>query len=660
MKTFAKGLSSLLCAGVLLITAVGAAAAEGANSEEATAVSAALSKQESVYLILNPDGSIQTQTVSCWLHNDSGLKGVIDRSSLTDIQNMKSTVAPQQNGDSITWNTTDPDVYYNGLSDQTPPVSLSITYKLDGKGIKEKDLRGKSGHLTMTIKVTNNEKQHRMVNGKEQDIYTPFVVGMALNFPANTFQNVHAGDSTVISDSTNQLVSLLALPGLKENFDGLLTDDMSELTDKLQDTFVIETDVVNFAFPGFMAAATTNLADLKEINLNDTLDDLQEGMDSLNSAAAQLKDGTVQLHEALDQFDSKMGEFKAGYDQFDQGLLTAVGGAADLQAGTQQLDDAINKLRGQVEEELVAGITGSETLQQQLVTKMEALKQQLVGLQLPDMTAVQMQLTAAINQVSDGSADVAVRVLTGGKTLAQLAQSEDPVEQAQAKAIMDNLKPIKEAANQQIAQMLSSLDLKALTDLKTSLEEIDKLSTQLMGSVSQLTAALYDPNDDPKDPQTLTGAIMALSVGADKLTIGASNLNTGLGTLSTKSGDVKNAVEAFQSATGELDEKSGELSEGMSRFKTEGVDTLTDNQDLIDQARQALAVKDAMEEQAEEWTSYTGAPKGADVSSAFIMKVTEEPEPEKQEEMVEDTTEDENIFVRIWNHIVDFFKGLFN
>ena len=655
MKTFVKGLTAVLSAGLMLTTAVAPVIAEGDDKQDAT-----LTKQESVYLILNPDGSTQSQTVSCWLHNDGGLKGITDFSNLSDIQNIKSDVKPQQNIDTVTWDTDDVDVYYNGTSTKTPPVTLSITYSLDGTEMTEKELRGKSGHLEMTIHVTNNEKQRKTINGKEQDLYTPFVVGMVLDMPTKTFKNVHAGDANVISDSTNQLVSLLSVPGLKENFGDLLTDDMKDLTDKLQDTFTVEADVTEFAMPTFMAAAATSMEQLKEIDLNDKLDDLEKGMDSLDSAAAKLKDGSAQLHDALAQFDEKMGEFKSSYDQFDQGLLSAVNGATTLQAGTKQLDDAINQLKGQVQDELVAGITGSATLQQQLVTKMEELKKQLAGLQLPDMTAIQTQLVTAIGQVSDGSADVAVRVLTGGKTLQQLATSENPVEQAQAKAIMDNLKPIKEQAAQQIAQMMSKLDLSALTTLQSSLTEIDALSTKLMGGMSQLTAALYDPNDDLSDPKTLTGAIMALSVGADKLNQGAGDLATGLNTLTGASTKVKDAVGAFQDATSQLNDKSGELSDGMSQFKTDGIDKLTDNKDLIDKARQALAVKDAMEEQAQVYGSYSGAPEGAEVTSAFIMKVAEPTEQETKEETKTETKEDENFFMRIWNSIVDFFKGLFD
>ena len=42
------------------------------------------------------------------------------------------------------------------------------------------------------------------------------------------------------------------------------------------------------------------------------------------------------------------------------------------------------------------------------------------------------------------------------------------------------------------------------------------------------------------------------------------------------------------------------------------------------------------------------------------MKVAEPTEQETKEETKTETKEDENFFVRIWNSIVDFFKGLFD
>ena len=50
------------------------------------------------------------------------------------------------------------------------PVSMKVTYKLDGKKMKLKNMLGKKGKVEIQIDYTNNEKQD--VDGKE--LYVPF------------------------------------------------------------------------------------------------------------------------------------------------------------------------------------------------------------------------------------------------------------------------------------------------------------------------------------------------------------------------------------------------------------------------------------------------------------------------------------------------------
>ena len=88
------------------------------------------SKDETVYAVMAPDGSVTSTTVSAHLYNAAGLSGVTDRSTLTDIVNTESDAAFTQNGDSLTWDTTDTDVYYKGNTSRALPVSAAVTYTL--------------------------------------------------------------------------------------------------------------------------------------------------------------------------------------------------------------------------------------------------------------------------------------------------------------------------------------------------------------------------------------------------------------------------------------------------------------------------------------------------------------------------------------------------
>ena len=58
-------------------------------------------KSETVYAVMNDDGSISSTTVSEHVYSASGLSNVTDESTLTDIQNTESDAEFTQNGDEL-------------------------------------------------------------------------------------------------------------------------------------------------------------------------------------------------------------------------------------------------------------------------------------------------------------------------------------------------------------------------------------------------------------------------------------------------------------------------------------------------------------------------------------------------------------------------------
>ena len=147
-------------------------------------------KKESVYAVLNSDGSVESITVSDSLHSDSGFNNYKDESSLKDIENLKSNDEINQSGTTLTWNTSDTDIYYQGTSDSELPLNVDITYSLDGKKMSADEVVGQSGHLKINIKLTNNSKQKYVVDGKTYNLVTPFVTGIVGMFDDDVFKNV--------------------------------------------------------------------------------------------------------------------------------------------------------------------------------------------------------------------------------------------------------------------------------------------------------------------------------------------------------------------------------------------------------------------------------------------------------------------------------------
>ena len=146
------------------------------------AADSSVSKQETVYVNASASGTPQEITVSDWLKNsgDSSESEIKDTSDLTDIKNVKGDETFTQDGDNLTWSTDGKDIYYQGTTTKELPASVELTYYLDGVQVSPDDLAGKSGHLKIEVKYTNNAKNEVKVGKKKTDMYSPFVMVLSL------------------------------------------------------------------------------------------------------------------------------------------------------------------------------------------------------------------------------------------------------------------------------------------------------------------------------------------------------------------------------------------------------------------------------------------------------------------------------------------------
>ena len=260
------------------------------------AAKADYSKDETVYAVMNADGSIKSTTVSEHLYSASGLSNVTDESTLTDIQNTESDAAFTQDGEKLVWNTDDTDVYYKGNTDKPLPITANVTYTLDGVTDSLENLIGKSGHLTVTVDLTNNETGTVTVNGKERTVVTPLITAVGVIFGQDA-TNLSAEHGMLESAAKSSVAAFVCLPGVKDSLDGLLPDDLSTVEDYLQDSVTVEADVENLTAPQVMLACATN-ADALGTNAFDlsSLNELTDGISQLNDAMNQLMDGAAQRY----------------------------------------------------------------------------------------------------------------------------------------------------------------------------------------------------------------------------------------------------------------------------------------------------------------------------------------------------------------------------
>lgn len=393
----------------------------------AFAADAAVEKKETSYLILNADGSVQEQITSDWLHSDDGFDAVTDESDLSDIQNLKSDVMPEQSGNTLEWTTDETDIYYQGKNSAQAPVGVSIEYTLDGKAVTADELKGQSGHLVATVKLTNNTGEEVTVNGKKRTVYTPFFTVAAAVLPSENFKNITTEHGLVESDSKTQVACYLAMPGMKEGVSDLLPDSFDKLDDLMLDTLTLEADVTDCAVPTFLFAAAPNLSDL---DLDEVSDELGDTMDELTDAIDQLKDGSGALDDAVGTLVESLDTFASSYSQFDAGVDSALNGTQTLANGTEnllenaqllatktgelslgaiQLQNSTAQLAGVMNQQLVPGLVEASEKKTALEDKMTELSGKLETVEIPDMTALKAQLGAGAEQVFDGAASGAAK-----------------------------------------------------------------------------------------------------------------------------------------------------------------------------------------------------------------------------------------------------------
>lgn len=342
-------------------------------------------KDESVYVILNADGSVSDVTVSDTLHNEDGFKNYQDTSDLTDVQNLKSDEAVQKTDNGYTWTTDDTNVYYQGKSNAALPLETSISYELDGKQIDPDDLAGKSGHLKMTVNVTNTQKKEYTVNGVTYEVAKPFYTVVGGMFDNETFKNITIDHGMTQDDSSSNIAAAVMMPGLKDSLGQLLTGDLSSLNDYLFDSITIEADVTDFSSPTMMMAASTDLSALKKEMKEDKLEgtDLFSQLDELDEATQKLIDGSKTLYEGADKL-------KDGANQVNDGVGTLVTGTSTLTDGTSQLAEGASSA--------LAGATALQSGLGQLSSNNAALNS--------GMSQVADAILATVNKELDANATI--------------------------------------------------------------------------------------------------------------------------------------------------------------------------------------------------------------------------------------------------------------
>lgn len=336
-KPVVKMLSLILCALLVLGSAKGAAcAADNPSTGEKNR------KDETVYVLARADGSVDKIIVSNWVQNSRGDDTIADVTRLTDIENCKGDETFTLGGEnSCVWDARGNDIYYQGSIDQELPVSVAVSYTLDGQAVTAEALAGKSGKVVIRFEYTNNQYELVEINGEQQKIYVPFAMLTGMVLDNQVFRNVSVSNGKIINDGERTIVAGLAFPGLQDSL-GLNREDLS-----LPEYVQITADVENFALENTVTLAANGLLGdgLDKGEKLDELENVDGKLNKLTDAMGQLMDGSSRLYDGLCTLLDSSTELVSGIDELADGAAQLRQGSQSLSAGASQLTTGADALR---------------------------------------------------------------------------------------------------------------------------------------------------------------------------------------------------------------------------------------------------------------------------------------------------------------------------
>lgn len=282
----------------------------------------AVEKRENVYINIDPDGSVSELTVSDWLHADRSEVSVNDVTVLKNIKIVKGAASYQdmKNG-AVTWELAGSDVYYQGTTDKELPVTLNITYKLDGEEISASELAGKSGRVDMEIRPVNNVSETVEIDGRQTTIYSPFVVLGGLIMPYENFSEISVGNGLTVGAGSNEIIVFTGAPGLAESLD-LESSGLLDLEDygnfSFDDTFTVSAKTENFALGDMYFIALPLSALGLDIEMPESVKDVRDLVVKIQDVASYLDE--IDPNGVLESYVTDSAKFREVFDKMQTAL----------------------------------------------------------------------------------------------------------------------------------------------------------------------------------------------------------------------------------------------------------------------------------------------------------------------------------------------------
>lgn len=615
----------------------------------------AIIKDETVYVLLDAEGKTKKIIVSDWLKNTDKIQEINDYSELENVENVKGDEEYTMGGDNTrVWKADGNDIYYQGNIEKELPVSVSVSYKLDGKAIAPSELTGKNGKVTIRYTYKNNQYKMKDINGSQEKIYVPFAMLTGILLDNDVFTNIEVSNGKIINDGDRTAVIGIAFPGLQTSLG--LSDNKIEIPEYVE----ITADAKGFELTNTVTVATNEIFNKMDSEKADSTENLEASLGTLTNAISQLVDGSSQLYDGLCTLLDKSGELISGIDKLAKGAKELKSGAGELSGGASELAGGLSTLASNNAQLNGGAKQVFESLLSMADEQLAAAGLDVQKLTIENYSAVLESIIASLDKdsVYKKAYDTALAAVTEEvnknrdtvyakvyeqvwpvvyaqvkeqaydqvleQVLAQFGMTKEQYEagiaagaiteeqQAQINAAVEaSLTKIAEPKANKIAEQKTEEQIQLLIEQNMSSPEVQaKINAAVeaaasgAASIVSLKMQLDSYNTFYTGLKTYTAGVATASSGASKLSAGASELYNGVCKLTEGIFTMQKSAPALVDGVKQLKDGAMRLSDGLNEFNEKGVEKILgaagDNLDGL-----ALRYK-AIIEVSENYKSFAG------------------------------------------------------
>lgn len=633
-----KRICAILFAGGFLITSMAVwklpsyaeEKQQGIQDADLPSVDVVKDKDETVYVLLNGDGTVKSvHVVNTFPVDGPGLYK--DYGVYSQVVNLSNSAVAQVRNGAVTWELAgDVDrFYYEGTASKPGelPFALTLSYSLDGKKVSEDELAGAAGHVALELSIEANTRADAYYQQN-------YIAQVSIPLDMEICRNISAPEASTAISGKSMTATYMVMAGQSGEYrlEWDTTDfSMDEISMIVMDSSldmasmmssVLDTDALIEGVGGMSTVMGQMLEGTKELEAG--AEGLTVAGSKLKSAGAALVQGYKAISTALGQMaltQEQIDELKGAQSQLDS-LAEAMGDLRKLLGDLQDeayLAEMLGKLKQMIsdafEERLNLSDSAGETTMPAVDTRewSEELTQRILSLLPPEVALTPEQQQQLADTVSQA----------GGELVQQIEQTaSDAVAQQMAQILMQYQDQLEGALEDVLWQLETSPDM-SLDTLKSQFEEIAR----------ELDSKLADLQAGIEGIATLSTGLEAQRQGLLQLSSGMRELNGGL--------------SAYVDGISQMVDGSSALPEGVKAL-TQGQELIKNGLDTTKERMDEMLK--SLDKGEESLNSYAAPEQGAVRSVQFVYRIDA---IKSQTETTSTVQEEEKGF---WERVLDLFR----